>query len=182
MKLSITDLFNRVIYVGFGLLLGLQIVQLWQTPDEVLASHDNATIESDSANSNGGIENTEFKLFLERVIREEIQLQLAHNTVPKTSVLQTEKSTSASQNLISEESANKTFEQQRLSFQKADELISNAIDSNHWNTDSAQQLISHLSQLTPAQELAIRTKYANAVNEGFITPDMPLELIGAIEN
>ncbi len=69
-------------------------------------------------------------------------------------------------------------EQQQRNYQAADLLVDNAINSGNWDTDIAKQLVSHLNSLTTEQELAIRVKYANAINQGMITPESPLDMVG----
>jgi len=184
MKPTTVNLLNRVVYLGFGLLLGLQITQLWESSDENLHTDNAVILKADISDSGSPIKNTEIKVFLEQVVRNEIKTQMTNYIARSEENSHVEPLHQASNNRmnespLSDNSSDEYSEQQQVSYQLAEQVIEDAMASSHWNEDIATQLVNHLNVLTPEQEFAIRAKYANAINEGLIVPDMPLELINS---
>ncbi|TQV87615.1 hypothetical protein [Aliikangiella coralliicola] len=192
MKPSVVDLFNRIVYICCGVLLGVVVIPLWQSSDVQLDKSNDVseTIELDSNQQNYTSENQlsrhsnniKFKKFVEAVIRDEIEKQLSvylseRSAFPNELLNQRTQFSQNNKAEGSQELLQENTEQQVLSYQAAEQLLNQAVETSHWDSNIAKQLLSHLNNLTIEQELAIRTQYANAVNEGWIVPEMPLDMI-----
>lgn len=180
MQLSKIDLLNRTVYIGFGLLLGLQAAQLWwqpvQSSDNTKSNQTDGNIATYNRIELIAAADEQLKIFIEHVIRDEIKTQLktatAYSNVDPT---RPESHMSETTMIGADENvASVITEKQQQSYQVADQLIEDVILSGNWNSEFADQLAGYLQTLTTDQELAIRVKYANAVNEGWIVPDAPL--------
>ncbi|MCW8876818.1 MAG: hypothetical protein OQK04_01695 [Kangiellaceae bacterium] len=207
MSNSTFSILNRIVYIGFGLLLGMQLLHFWNYPNEHAVatekpsdafyasegdkslSNTSSSFDSDIARapSNSITLQADDKQLIEKVIRDEIRIQLSKMASESSSQSNhlAQNKLSASSNSPVNQSSNPATEisppgeQQIKSFDIANQIIDDAISSNQWDTAIAKQLIDQFHSMTVAQELEVRTKFANAVNEGWITPDMPLDLAQA---
>lgn len=203
MNSSTFNIFNRVVYIGFGLLLGIQAMQFWdrqadhtrltnESSDALVASEDvslayadNPALEAELAHKQHAVISlgADDKQLIQQVVRDEIRMQLSNASGELDSrdsdvLLPASSDSSTPQHAQSNSTQSTDSSQlQTESYEVANQIIEDAISSNQWDSIAAKQLVDQFRFMTVKQELEVRTKFANAVNEGWITPNMPLDLV-----
>lgn len=189
---------KRSIFIGFGLLLGLQLLQLWHqlssstTPisSEITKTNSDVTevknADKDNGLKDGEIEtaydsNDDLSAFIALVIQKEIHKETEAQTetiISEISNLNTvAQSPDANANVQpSSDTPHILTEKQQFSFESANNLIDEAISVGHWDNAFENRLASQLKNLPTQQKLEVRMKYAKAINDGLITPSVPMGL------
>lgn len=176
MTISKVDWLNRIVYSGFGILVGAAIQWGWGSQEEKPAEK---TIVFDRAFDAVSDEKStfEFKKVIAQAVREEIIAQFAAAKVDP----QSNCSSVVAINKADKERA--AIEEKRVegAYSLADHSLDEVISSGGLDPLSAKEYVANASSLPSEKVIELSMKYFRAMNEGLLRTNMLPEEIATMK-
>lgn len=169
MRLLTSDWINKIIFIGFGFLLGTQFHILFQNAEIPLQNNTGFSLQDVDSRILATMDGQ--KAVLKETIRTEIATQFDLLDFSKVNTPSDEK------NMGAKKPVKETLEEVNISYDSASNTLTDALASGGFSQESATDFVNNLNNLPIDKQLELRAKHMDAFNRGLISSPLTPEQI-----